>query len=602
MKRFVIPKVLTMLCLLFCATLQAQQLTEEQRRAYAEMLKHSTVSFTLDSTQVAAPVGDYVYEEQMVEAGDGLKLKTCIYKPTVEGPWPVVITRTPYAYGGAGDTNEIGRGYARRGIAYITQYCRGKGGSEGVYEPNVNERVDGMALVNWVASQPWCKNIGLFGESYTALTAWIIADIVPDKVKGIFLHHYGVDRHLSAYSYGQFRQDILTAWAIDNAEEITQKPAKPDITKVYHEQMAYMPQKEMDTHFFGVELPWYRDWITHTDYTDPYWHQGVWETLRSIPPKIKVPIVVVAGHFDHHQEGTILGYNLLPDETKAKSQLIVGAWNHSHVITPMIGKQDHAMDVNLTTLQFNWFYDLLLKEEAPKPAIKVYAIGEDKWHDLNSWPLQDSVDQKVYYLAPVNKLAETSLFATSQVRYAFDPLNPVLSVGGETLFNSSTRRGSQLQPAPGYRDDVISFVSVPLSTPLLLAGKVKVVLNVSSDCDDTAFTYKISEVFADGSTYNIRTGITSLGFRNQPLGARQDYEPGSKVKLQVESLPIMWQLQPGSCIRVDISSADFPQYSVHSNYAGVWSEQGKTRVAHQTLYLDGESRIEIPILPSIITK
>ena len=125
---------------------------------------------------------------------------------------------------------------------------------------------------------------------------------------------------------------------------------------------------------------------------------------------------------------------------------------------------------------------------------------------------------------------------------------------------------------------------------------MKVVLNVSSDCDDTAFTYKISEIFADGSTYNIRTGITSLGFRNQPLGVRQDYEPGSKVKLQVESLPIMWQLQPGSCIRVDISSSDFPQYSVHSNYAGVWSEQGKTRIAHQTLYLDGESRIEMPIL------
>ena len=38
---------------------------------------------------------------------------------------------------------------------------------------------------------------------------------MPDKVKGIYLHHYGVDRHLSAYSNGLFRQDILTAWAIE---------------------------------------------------------------------------------------------------------------------------------------------------------------------------------------------------------------------------------------------------------------------------------------------------------------------------------------------------------------------------------------------------
>ena len=49
MKKTDIAKVLTMLCLLFCSTLQAQQLTEEQRKAYAEMLKHSTVSFSLDS-------------------------------------------------------------------------------------------------------------------------------------------------------------------------------------------------------------------------------------------------------------------------------------------------------------------------------------------------------------------------------------------------------------------------------------------------------------------------------------------------------------------------------------------------------------------------
>ena len=172
------------------------------------------------------------------------------------------------------------------------------------------------------------------------------------------------------------------------------------------------------------------------------------------------------------------------------------------------------------------------------------------------------------------------------------------SIGGETLFNSGSRRGSQLQPEVGYRDDVISFVSEPLEAPLLMAGKVKVVLQVSTDCDDTAFSYKISEQMADGKTYNIRTGITTLGFRNNPLGSRQTYTPGEVVELTVEALPIMWQLSTGSRIRVDISSSDFPQYSVHPNYAGVWSKQTRTRVAHQTLYVGDErdSRIEIPVM------
>lgn len=594
--------LLMMLMLLVGETISAQQqLTEEQLRQYRQMQRSTSAPAVVDSTKVSLPAAyDYTYEEQMVEGGDGYKLMTCIYKPVGEGPWPVVILRTPYVYG-RGDNNANARYYARHGIAYIVQHCRGKGGSEGPYEPNVNERVDGLALVNWVAQQPWCKNIGLFGESYTALTCWIIADAVPDKVKGIYLHHYGVDRHLSAYSNGMFRQDILTAWAIDNAVEIPKKPERKDPTQIYFEQMRYMPQLVMDRHFFGVELPWYRDWISHTDYTDPYWHQGVWDTLRQIPAKIKIPVVVVAGHFDHHQEGTILGYNLLPEETKAKSQLIVGAWNHSHITTPQIGKYDHATDVDLTTSQFVWFYDLLVKENAPKPAVQVYAIGEDKWHQFDAWPLNGGV-YKTYYLSAEQQGKGYPLkdapTGEGRITYAYDPQHPVLSVGGETLFNSGSRRGSQLQPEVGYRDDVVSFLSEPLQAPLLLAGKVKIVLHVSTDVDDTAFSYKISEQLADGNTYNIRTGITTLGFRNEPLGSRQTYKPGEVVEVAVEALPILWQLQPGSRIRVDISSSDFPQYSVHSNHAGVWSRQTKTRVAHQVLYTGGEfeSRIEIPFI------
>ena len=162
------------------------------------------------------------------------------------------------------------------------------------------------------------------------------------------------------------------------------------------------------------------------------------------------------------------------------------------------------------------FYDLLVKEEASKPAVQVYAIGEDRWHQLDKWPqadgeavvffLTDKRDGKGYALSA--QTAQTG----GQISYRYDPQHPVLSVGGETLFNSGSRRGSQLQPEVGYRDDVISFVSEPLSEPLLMAGKVKVVLNVSSDCDDTAFSYKISEVFADGNTYN----ILKMRFNNIP--------------------------------------------------------------------------------------
>ena len=73
----------------------------------------------------------YTYQEEMVQGGSEARLLTRIYLPEGEGPWPVVVTRTPYVYGGRGDNNALGREYAKRGIGYIQQDCRGKGGSEG---------------------------------------------------------------------------------------------------------------------------------------------------------------------------------------------------------------------------------------------------------------------------------------------------------------------------------------------------------------------------------------------------------------------------------------------------------------------------------------
>ena len=183
------------------------------------------------------------------------------------------------------------------------------------------------------------------------------------------------------------------------------------------------------------------------------------------------------------------------------------------------------------------------------------------------------------------------------LQFTYEPQNPVMSVGGETLFTSENIRGSRMQPDMGYRNDVISFISKPLTEDMTIDGKIKAVVYMSTDVDDTALTFKVSEVFPDGSAYNIRSGITTLAYRNNRLGARQKYTPGEIVELNIETLPILWQVKKGHRIRIDVTSSNFPEYSIHSNYAGIWSKQTRTRAAHQTLYVDLQypSRIEIPV-------
>ena len=540
---------------------------------------------------------NYIYKDTVTFSSDGHKMVTQMYIPHGEGPWPVVVYRTPYHNFQARDVFASYRRYAENGMVFLIQRCRGTGGSEGAYEPNIYERGDGKALLDWLQDAPWCSSIALAGCSYMGLTSWILGDILPSKVKGMYVEHYGVDRHLSAYSSGAFRQDILTAWAIDNAKEPITKPEVVKNSK-YYDQMMYMPQINMDIHQLGAELPWYRDWISHTDYTDRYWHEGFWGTLKSIPSKINVPMTIVAGHFDHHMEGTILGYELLSDEVKSQSRLIVGGWDHDFKTTPKLDGIVNDKQVSIEEDRFNWLRTLLIEERVPEHEVKVYAIGADKWLDLEEWP-SASVQTIEYYLdSKAAALVPKSPKTKGKWTYQYDPTDPVISVGGETLFSSNSRKGSILQQPVGYRDDILFFLSEPVEEPIMISGPLTAKIWFSSDCEDTAVTVKVSEERADGSTYNIRTGIATLAFRDDKLGSRQTYTPGEVVEVTVEMLPIIWEIQPGSRIRIDISSSDFPQYSVHSNYPGVWSEQTRTRIATQTVHTGKKypSRVMIPIL------
>ena len=551
--------------------------------------------------------GQYVYFEEMVPSGeDGIRLLTRIYLPEGDGPFPVVVTRTPYVWG-SGDYIEAGREYARRGIGYIQQDCRGKGGSEGFFSPNVNERADGIALYEWLAEQPWCGDIGIFGSSYTALTGWLVGDSIPDKVKGMYLSHYGVDRHISCFRSGLFREDIMSGWAIDNAEEDIIKPErKPGQApgENYYDFYLYRPQVEADVNVLGQKLQYYRDWITHTDYTDPYWNTGVWADLKRIPYVIDVPLTIVAGQFDHHEEGTVLGYERLRPEIKARSRLILGSWNHSFQVTPTHVSTANAMEFDINADQFEWFYSLLVKKEEPRGEVRVYNIEADEWVNLDSWPIETASDRTMYLSSETagdrwNVLAlKTSEPQAASVSYVYDPENPVYAEGGETLFTSSGRRGSLRQSPAGYRDDILSFVSGPLEEDMTIAGNVKVYLKVSTDADDTAFAFTLSEVTPSGEAYNMRTSIATLGYRDGLLKPRVEYRRGSTVVLEIEALPIMWTVKAGNSLRLDIKSSQFPEYAVHSNTAGVWAEQARTVVARQTVFVGGEdgSRVVFPVL------
>ena len=96
------------------------------------------------------------------------------------------------------------------------------------------------------------------------------------------------------------------------------------------------------------------------------------------------------------------------------------------------------------------------------------------------------------------------------------------------------------------------------------------------------------EVTPEGKAYNIRSSIATLEQGKTEAGA---YEPGSVAEVQITMWNIVYTIPAGSRIRVDVSSSDFPQYHVHSNQKGLWSEKTENKIAHQTIHTGGSARI-----------
>ena len=557
-----------------------------------EMYKQQLVrQFDECSVPVVCAIGQS--GETTVTMDDGVKLRTMYWKPEGKERFPVILLRSCYP-----NQEPVlvvkAEQVCRRGFGVVLQWCRGTGGSEGEWEPNIYDRADGLATMRWLDQMDEVESIGYWGDSYLAYTGWCMADAVPDKCKTMYLGVYGCDRHVSAYQDGLFRQDILTGWAMGNAG----RPIDAD----YIASCRYRPQVEVDEAMWGIKLDWYRDWITNTDRDSEYWSQGLWRKLRETPSEMKIPVFIRDGWYDHHLGSAIATYRSLSPESRAHTTLQLGPWNHSYGCA-LTGQDTANLKDDSIESPMAWFKRILLDGENPPPEVQTYVCGKDEWECWNQFPVPVSEYRTLYLDAAGAKkedayrLGDTLAENNAQVSYRYDPDDPVLSFGAESLFVSQGGVGSLRQPPCSWRKDILSFLSPVFTEDTELGGSIKVRLYVSSDAPDTAFAAKVMEVLPNGTTYNIRGSITTLAYRGHSEH-RQSYTPGQIVEVEIDTWEISWMLKAGSRLRVDITSSDFPQYSIHPNKEGPWSVHKDVVPAIQTVYTgkDYPSAVILPVV------
>ncbi len=537
--------------------------------------------------------------DRMVPMRDGAALFTTVHLPSGDGPFPTILMRSPYAQIGWLMRDFVCGRFVRYGYACVYQDTRGQGRSEGDWDPGANPEIaDGRDVLAWLTEQDFQDgNIAMVGASYLASVQFAaLVDGAPPELKTIVPSVYTTDNRGVMYQDGLFRHETYTAWAslMRGSNDSGGDPGGD-----YQKAVRHRPHNEVDTKIFGASLPWYQGMLTATSPADDYWQREDRVQLRTVPQTMTIPVLMIGGWYDVFFGPQFEDWQRLA--TRSQSRYIIGPWTHSGTTgdleTPNAGGGRFQWSEMLPWLE----HHLKGKPLTSPTGLSVYVMGEGAWVQRDDWP--SPAGTRTVYLSNLDaantcdggRLAAQP--GAGAAEFEYDPDDPVPTRGGAGMlaggipgFDGAPRANVE-QSGLCERDDVLTFQGEPLTESLLISGPISVTLDVSSSAPDTAFTAKLIEVFADGRSFNIRDSITSLAYRNgAPVPV--DYTPGERVSVTLDFWPIAWRMQPGSRLRLDVSSSDFPKFHAHTNRAGPWAQQTGADIARQTVY---GGRVDLPI-------
>jgi putative CocE/NonD family hydrolase len=550
-----------------------------------------------------------VRTEVKIPMRDGIELSANIFLPKADGKYPVILIRSPYGKGDAkyGD----GLFYAERGYVVVSQDCRGKGSSQGAWEPFANERNDGRDTQKWLLEQLWCNgSIGTAGGSYVGFTQWISAPSAGEYLKAMFPVVPLVDTYGDGvYIDGALNLALMMGWgslvAIKPGEQVAMFSWKE---QDWNKAFRTLPLNEWDR-VLGHKIQYLRDWVAHPHFDDYWAARGV----RNQWQDITVPICVVGGWFDIFSRSVFEHINAVRSKSRSldarkHQHLIMGPWGHGISRDGKVGDLNFGAEsvIKLRELQTKWF-DYWLKGDNTGvdtlPAFRIFVMGRNKWRDEKQWPLERTEYTPYYFhdegsantFEGDGKLSIEKPEQEPVDEFVYDPNDPVPTAGGCNLVGCPA--GPRDQSEVEKRNDVLVFTSETLKSELEVTGPVKAVLYASSTAKDTDFTAKLLDVYPDGRPFNLCDGIVRANCRDSKSELSL-IQPGKVYRYEIDLWVTSNAFLPGHKIRVEISSSNFPRFDRNLNTGEPFGTDTKFIKATQTIYHDKEhpSHILLPII------
>jgi uncharacterized protein len=569
-----------------------------------------------------------------VEMRDGTVLRADVYRPDSDAPWPVLLQRTPYDKNvpriSALLLNPVRA--ASAGYAVVVQDVRGRFASDGDFYTFRHEPDDGYDTIAWAAAQPWSTGkVGMFGLSYIGATQWLAAITTPPALATIVPVVTASDYYEGwAYQGGAFELGFNASWTLSNlalANLMRRTKAGESFLAGFQQQYIGLID-EMCRAFDTLPLcdmpllkehnlaPYYYDWLQHPS-NDAYWQQWCIEAQYH---KVAVPALNVGGWYDIFLGGTLRNYlgmrrhGQTPD-AQQHQRLVIGPWKHGLPLSGVsgdmaFGVMAESFAIDFEGVQLRW-YDHWLKgidngvrQDAP---VRLFVMGANVWREEQEWPLARTQYTR-YYLhsrGKANSLHGDGVLGPETPgmeppdRFLYDPRHPVPTRGGALCcWPGALPQGAYDQTPVESREDVLVYTTPLLTEDVEVTGPVLVTLYAASSAVDTDFTAKLVDVHPSGFAQNLTDGIIRARYR-QSTARPEPIEPGKVYAYTIDLWATSNVFKAGHCIRLEISSSNFPRFDRNPNTGGALATETALLPAIQTIHHDGTypSHVTLPIIP-----
>lgn len=518
---------------------------------------------------------------------DGARLAARVWLPedAEANPVPALFELIPYRKSDGTTHRDSLRQpyYAGHGYAVVRVDLRGSGDSDGVLydEYTVQEHDDAVAVIAWLATQPWCDgNVGMMGISWGGFNSLQVAARRPPELKAILIIGFTDDRYADDVHY--MGGCVITSQMLSWASVMFAYNALPPDPRWVGERWRAMWFERLEG-----SSPFVETWLAHQT-RDDYWKHG---SAIEEYDAVGVPVYAVGGWADSYNNSVP---RLLAGLSVPRKGLI-GPWAHTF---PEMGGPEPTIGFLQESLRW-WDYWLkgILAEDGglsimdepmlrcwiqdSVPPSTFYAERPGHWVADPSWP-SPNVGEQIQYLSGNGAAswldeqpgAEISLSIRGREGYGFD-------VGQWGSYGSPGEWPGDQRPADG---EALTFDSRPFEGPQDILGYPEVDLLLSADKPLALVAVRLCDVAPDGASTLVSWGLLNLTHRNshefpQPL------EAGRRYRVTVRLNVIGHRIAVGHRWRVAVS----PTYTRHA-----WPSPESVTL---TIYTGGDSRLRLPVRP-----